>query len=263
MIIAVTYENENVYEHFGHANQLMLYTVEDKEIVDTLLVECDQVNGHTAMTELLADHDVSVLICQNIGAGAIQALEEHKILVYPGVEGNATEAVLDFLQGKLSFNPNTMCDHHHGHENGGCGCGGSCGCHGGCGCGQEEEIELPPVKDFEYQNPQGGVVTITRENFDEELSGHGYVIIVEFGTKWCAPCKELFPRFEALSKEFTNIKFCTMDCDEEPELANSLQISSVPTMLIIKGNAIIDELIGAYPDEEIKKALERAVAFEL
>lgn len=273
MVIAVTFENGNVYEHFGHANEVKLYTVENGEILETLTVVCDQINGHTAMADMLSAHDVAMLICGNIGAGALEALEERKIMVYPGVSGSADEAVQAFLKGELSFNPDTMCDHHDhaGEAGGGCGCSGGCGCAGGCagGCGAgaegitDEPIELPPIKDYEFSKPEGGVTELIFDEFDEQVTGHGYPIIINFGAPWCAPCKELDPRFEALSHEYTNIKFCHVDCDAESEIANYLQITSVPTMLIVKSNAIIDELIGAYPDDELRKALDRALALEL
>ena len=163
MIIAVTYENGQVYEHFGHASQIKLYTVLDGKVEDTLLVECEQVNGHTAMSDLLKEHDVAVLICGNIGEGALEALDERQIKVYPGVCNEADKAVEEFLQGKLSFNPDTLCNHHE--TSGSCGCGGSCGCSGGCGgCGGDmAEAELPPVTDFSFSNPK-----IPRVRFSEK-----------------------------------------------------------------------------------------------
>lgn len=263
MIIAVTYENGQVYEHFGHANQIKLYTVLEGKIEDTLLVECEQVNGHTAMSDLLKEHDVAVLICGNIGEGALEALAERQITVYPGVCNEADKAVEEFLQGKLSFNPDTLCNHHE--ASGSCGCGGSCGCSGGCGgCGGDmAEVELPPVTDFSFSNPKGGVKPLCFDDFENEVMGHGYPIIVNFGTSWAEPCKELATRFEELSHEYTNVKFCSVDCDEEAEIANLLQITNIPTMLIVKSNAIIDELIGAYPKEEIRKAIDRAISLEI
>lgn len=111
MRITVTYENENVYEHFGHAKQIKLYDCENGEIVNSKVMST-MCSGHAAMASLLKVIGSSVLLCGCIGDGARLALGEKGIEVYSGVSGNADEAVKAFLKGELKHNPDIKCEHH-------------------------------------------------------------------------------------------------------------------------------------------------------
>lgn len=122
MKIAVTYENGNVFQHFGHTEQFKVYTVENSKIVSSEIIDTNG-NGHGALAGFLKDAGVDTLICGGIGGGARTALAEADINLYPGVVGNADESVNNLINGNLVFNPDTMCD-HHSHEE-----GHSCGSH--------------------------------------------------------------------------------------------------------------------------------------
>lgn len=132
MKIAVTYENGQVFQHFGHTEQFKIYTVEDGKIVSSEVVDTNG-SGHGALAGFLEGHEVSTLICGGIGGGAKNALAEMGIELYAGAAGDADSQVESFLAGSLSYDPNTECNHHHGegHE-GGCGHHGQ-GHEGGCG----------------------------------------------------------------------------------------------------------------------------------
>lgn len=131
MRIAVTYENGEVFQHFGHTEAFKVYDVEDGKIVNSQIVDTNG-TGHGALAGLLSAVNVDVLICGGIGGGAQAALAECGIRLYGGVSGSADEAVNAFLSGKLDFNPDVHCDHHdHGEEGHSCGDHG-CG-HGKCG----------------------------------------------------------------------------------------------------------------------------------
>lgn len=127
MKIAVTYENGNVFRHFGHSEAFKVYEVEDGKIMSAKVIDSDGA-GHEALAGVLADQGIDVLICGGIGAGAVEALTEEGIEVCSGADGNADDAVEAFLAGELESN-GVNCDHHEEEE----GCGGHCeGCHGGC-----------------------------------------------------------------------------------------------------------------------------------
>lgn len=128
MRIAVTYENGNVFQHFGHTEQFKIYDVQDGKIVKTEIIDTDGL-GHGALAGVLSALNADVLICGGIGGGAKMALREAGIKLYGGVSGNADEAVNDFINGNLNFNPDVHCDHHD-REHG--GQARSCGDHG-CG----------------------------------------------------------------------------------------------------------------------------------
>ncbi len=128
MKIAVTYENGQVFQHFGHTEQFKIYTVESGAVTAQEIVDTNG-SGHGALAGFLTGHGVDTLICGGIGGGAQNALAEAGIRLYGGVNGGADEAVQALLSGKLDFDPNVHCDHHEhgeGHDCGSHGCGHNC-----------------------------------------------------------------------------------------------------------------------------------------
>ena len=137
MKIAVTYDNGNVFQHFGKTEFFKVYNVEDNKVVSSEVISSNG-TGHGALAGLLADQSVDVLICGGIGGGAQAALAEAGVTLCAGAQGNTDEAGEAYLKGEL-VSTGANCDHHHGeehscgdHEEGhSCGghCGGSCGGH--------------------------------------------------------------------------------------------------------------------------------------
>ena len=146
MKIAATYENGNIFQHFGRTEQFKIYEIEDGKVISSQVIGNDGL-GHGALAGLLADHAIDVLICGGLGAGAQNALAEAGVEVVAGASGSADEAVEAYLKGEL-VSTGANCDHHHGedHACGDHGCGhhddeeGGCCGHGGDegGCGSEE-----------------------------------------------------------------------------------------------------------------------------
>ncbi len=131
MKIAVTYENGQVFQHFGHTEQFKVYNIEDGKVVNSVIVNTNG-SGHGALGGFLQEFGVDTLICGGIGGGAKTALAEAKIKLYGGVSGEADKAIDDLLASKLEFNPEITCNHHgEGHE-------GSCGEHG---CGDHDHSQ--------------------------------------------------------------------------------------------------------------------------
>lgn len=133
MRIAVTYENGEIFQHFGRTEQFRIYDAEDGKVTATQTVGTNGA-GHGALAGFLKSMNVDVLICGGIGGGAQAAMNAAGIAIYGGVSGNTDEAVQRFLAGTLAYDPNVVCSHHHEHHEGGCGHhGGGCGshdCHG-------------------------------------------------------------------------------------------------------------------------------------
>ena len=119
MTIAVTYDNGEVFQHFGHCEQFKLYKVENNAVVSERLLSSNG-SGHGALAGLLHTEQVDVLICGGIGMGAQMALAEAGIRLYAGVCGSADAAVAALLRSELDYDPNARCD-HHGHHEGACG----------------------------------------------------------------------------------------------------------------------------------------------
>ncbi|MBQ5315344.1 MAG: NifB/NifX family molybdenum-iron cluster-binding protein [Oscillospiraceae bacterium] len=125
MRIAVTYENGEVFQHFGHSSQFKIYTEDNGKIIASEVIDTNG-SGHSALAGLLSALGVNALICGGIGGGAQMALAGAGISVYGGVTGNADKAAEDFASGKLIYNPDAKCDHHdhgEGHTCGEHGCG--------------------------------------------------------------------------------------------------------------------------------------------
>jgi predicted Fe-Mo cluster-binding NifX family protein len=127
MKIAVTYENGQVFQHFGKASQFKVYDIADGKIVRSEIVDTNG-SGHGALAGFLTGKGVDTLICGGIGGGAQSALSEAGIKLYGGASGDTDKAVEALLNGSLSYNPDVKCD-HHGEEHGG---QHTCGEHG-CG----------------------------------------------------------------------------------------------------------------------------------
>lgn len=127
MRIAVTYEDGQIFQHFGHTENFKVYDVENNKVTDSKVINTNG-TGHGALATLLNGLDVDVLICGGIGGGAQMALAEAGIKLYGGVFGDADSAVDALLKGELEYNPNVMCSHHHHDEGHSCG-SHSCGHH--------------------------------------------------------------------------------------------------------------------------------------
>ena len=116
MRIAVTYENGNVFQHFGHTSQFKIYDIENGQVVNQQIVDTNG-QGHGALAGFLADAKVDVLICGGIGGGAQAALREAGIRLFGGVSGSADSAVSAYLADALQFDANVHCNHHeHDHS---------------------------------------------------------------------------------------------------------------------------------------------------
>lgn len=145
MKIAVTYDNGEVFQHFGKTESFKIYNVEDNTVVSSEVIGSNG-TGHGALAGLLAEQGVNVLICGGIGGGAQAALTEAGIELCAGAQGNTDQIVEAYLKGELESS-GVNCDHHHHEEGHSCGdhesghsCGDSCG--SGCGgsCGSQPQI---------------------------------------------------------------------------------------------------------------------------
>ena len=128
MRVAVTYDNGEIFQHFGHTEKFKVYDINEDKIIHEEIVDTNG-QGHGALAGFLLGGNVDVLICGGIGGGAQAALSEAGITLYGGVSGNADDAVNAYLEGKLEYNPDVKCNHHgeghscsgHHDENHSCG----------------------------------------------------------------------------------------------------------------------------------------------
>ena len=129
MKIAVTYDNGQIFQHFGHTAQFKVYDVNEDGVITAAEVVDTMGSGHGALAGVLQVIGADILICGGIGGGAQMALAQAGIRLFGGCSGEADAAVQALIEGKLLCNPDVRCDHHDHH-----GEGHTCGDHG-CGSG--------------------------------------------------------------------------------------------------------------------------------
>ena len=240
MKLAIPVENGEVFQHFGHAEQFQVYTVEEGRILDSAPLPAGGV-GHEDLAELLREQGVALVICGGIGAGAQQALSDAGLALCSGVSGPADEAAAAWTAGTLEYGEGANCDHHHDEEAGhGCGgCGGGCGgCHG---CGE------PYVETRTFTE----IVHLTHENFEVEVLQDPGLICIDFWATWCGPCKMMAPIFEEVNAEQPRVKFCKVDVDEQPELAQIFGIESIPTIVLVQNRRTLTGFVGVQDKETL------------
>ena len=126
MKVAVTYENGEVFQHFGRTPAFKVYEISDGKVISSEVIDTNG-TGHGALAGFLENIGAEVMICGGIGGGAIAAMSEAGIKVYAGASGSADEAVNAYVAGTLPEIGDATCDHHEHEGHGEHGCG-----HGGC-----------------------------------------------------------------------------------------------------------------------------------
>ena len=99
------------------------------------------------------------------------------------------------------------------------------------------------------------VITITKENFQKEVMESEKPVLLDFWASWCGPCRMVSPLVDEIGDERTDIKVGKINVDEQGELANQFGVSSIPTLLVMKGGKIVNQAVGARPKEQILELL--------
>lgn len=103
------------------------------------------------------------------------------------------------------------------------------------------------------------VVEVNDSNFDSEVLNADKPVIVDFWAEWCGPCKILGPRFEELSTEIKNFKFCKLDVDNNQETAGKFGIRSIPTLLMFKNGEVVGNIVGALPKDMLQQKIQETL----
>jgi thioredoxin len=102
-----------------------------------------------------------------------------------------------------------------------------------------------------------GTVHLTEGNFDETLSRDTGVMMVDFWAEWCGPCRAIAPVLEDIAKESAGkVTLAKVNVDENPGLAARYGIRSIPTILLVKGGKVADQVIGAVPRAKLQAKLD-------
>lgn len=100
------------------------------------------------------------------------------------------------------------------------------------------------------------MLQITKDNFKAEVEEHEGLVVIDLYADWCGPCRMLAPILASLEGEYTDVKFCKINVDDEPELAKSFNVSSIPMVAFVKDNTFADVSVGLVPKDKLKAMIE-------
>lgn len=112
MLIAVTYDNGVINQHFGKTKYMKVYEVNAQNEIQKVHLESMGKHTHHGIAGYIKEIGVDTLICGNLGQGAVDALENAGIKIYAGNTGNCDSAVIKFLHGDMVQNNKANCNHH-------------------------------------------------------------------------------------------------------------------------------------------------------
>lgn len=99
------------------------------------------------------------------------------------------------------------------------------------------------------------VLTITKENFENEVMQSDKPVLLDFWASWCGPCRMVSPLVDEIAEEVSDKKVGKINVDEQPELAQAFSVMSIPTLVVMKNGKVINKAVGARPKRDILNML--------
>lgn len=100
------------------------------------------------------------------------------------------------------------------------------------------------------------VLTITKENFEEEVLKSDKPVLLDFWATWCGPCRMVGPVIEQIAAEHPEIKVGKINVDEQNELVGAFRVMSIPTLVAVKDGKVVNQTVGVQPKAQILALLD-------
>ena len=104
------------------------------------------------------------------------------------------------------------------------------------------------------------VLTFTDDNFEKEVLQSDLPVLVDFWATWCAPCKAIAPIIDSVAAEYEGrIKVGKVNVDDNPATPSKYGVRGIPTVILLKGGKVLDQVVGAIPKSQLEALIKKAL----